>query len=273
MKIIKTPIELKNYLKTFNKTIGFVPTMGALHEGHISLIKEAKKNDDLVVVSIFVNPTQFAKGEDLSQYPNDELRDKKICEMSGVDVLFYPHADDIYTKDEVSILAPKVRGFVLEGYTRPSHFNGVLSIVNKLFNIVNPTHAYFGKKDAQQLNLIELMVKQLFMNVDIIAVDTMRDADGLAMSSRNVYLSQGQRQEALKISSSLTLASQMIAKGIYDAKKIKSAMLERLEPLEIYYVEILNREFEILEEISLGNTIILVEVKVGDTRLLDNIWL
>lgn len=273
MTIISKPLELKDYLKNIDKSIGFVPTMGALHEGHISLIKKAKKNDELVVVSIFVNPTQFAKGEDLSKYPNDELRDKKICEMSAVDVLFYPHADDIYTKDEVSLLAPKIRGFVLEGYTRPSHFNGVLSVVNKLLNIVNPTHAYFGKKDAQQLNLIQLMVKHLFMDVVIVPVDTMRDNDGLAMSSRNVYLSQDQRQDSLKISSSLTQASQMIAKGIYDAKKIKSAIRERLEPLEIYYVEILNREFEMIEHIEIGNTIILIEVKVGNTRLLDNIWL
>lgn len=273
MKIISTPLELKTYLKTIDKTIGFVPTMGALHEGHVSLIKEAKKGTQFVVVSIFVNPTQFAKGEDLSKYPSDELRDKKICEMSGVDVLFYPHADDIYGKDEVSILAPKVRGFVLEGYTRPSHFNGVLSVVNKLLNIVNPTRAYFGKKDAQQLNLIQLMVKQLFIDVEIIPVDTMRESDGLAMSSRNVYLNKQERKDALKISSSLSIASGMISNGIFDTKTIVEAMRKHLEPLEVFYVEILNREFEMIDEVDISNTVILVEVKVGDTRLLDNIWL
>lgn len=273
MNIISTPLELKQYLKAIDKTIGFVPTMGALHEGHISLIKEAKKRDELVVVSIFVNPTQFAKGEDLSNYPSDELRDKKICEMSGVDVLFYPNVNDIYSNDEVSILAPKVRGFVLEGYTRPSHFNGVLSVVNKLLNIVNPTHAYFGKKDAQQLNLIQLMVKQLFMDVIIVPVDTMRENDGLAMSSRNVYLNKQERKDALKISSSLNIASGMISKNIFDSQTIIDAMTEHLVALEIFYVEILNHQFEKVDKISLGDTIILVEVKVGSTRLLDNIWL
>jgi len=273
MKIISTPLELKQYLKTIDKSVGFVPTMGALHEGHVSLIKEAKKRDELIVVSIFVNPTQFAKGEDLSNYPSDELRDKKICEMSGVDVLFYPNVNDIYSNDEVSILAPKVRGFVLEGYTRPSHFNGVLSVVNKLLNIVNPTHAYFGKKDAQQLNLIQLMVKQLFMDVIIVPVDTMRENDGLAMSSRNVYLKSQERQDALKISSSLNIATKMIGKNILDSQIVIDAMTEHLAPLEIFYVEILNQQFEKIDEISLGNTIILVEVKVGSTRLLDNIWL
>lgn len=273
MKIISTPLELKQYLKTIDKKIGFVPTMGALHEGHVSLIKEAKKGCEFVVVSIFINPTQFAKSEDLSKYPSDELRDKKICEMSGVDVLFYPSANDIYGKDEVSILAPKIRGFVLEGHTRPSHFNGVLSVVNKLLNIVNPTRAYFGKKDAQQLNLIELMVKQLFMDVEIVAVDTKRESDGLAMSSRNVYLNKVERQNALKISSSLNIASGMISKGILDTKIIIDAMRLQLDPLEIFYVEILNREFEKIETVCIGNSIILVEVKVGTTRLLDNIWL
>jgi len=247
--------------------------MGALHEGHISLIKEAKKKDDLVVVSIFVNPTQFAKGEDFSSYPNDELRDKKICEMSSVDILFYPNAEDIYGDDEVSILAPKVRGFVLEGFTRPSHFNGVLSVVNKLLNIVNPTHAYFGKKDAQQLNLITLMVKQLFMDVEIVPVDTIRESDGLAMSSRNVYLDTKQRKDALKISASLNLASKMIGNKIKNCEVIVDAMKEYLKPLEICYVEILNRDFQKINEVSIGDTVVLLEVKVGETRLLDNLWL
>jgi len=273
MKIISTPIELKNHLKNNNKTIGFVPTMGALHEGHISLMKEAKKENELLVVSIFVNPTQFAKNEDLSSYPNDKLRDEKICERVGVDILFYPNANDMYGDDEVSLLAPKVRGFVLEGHTRPSHFNGVLTVVNKLFNIVNPTKAYFGKKDAQQLNLIELMVKQLFMSVEIVPVETMRESDGLAMSSRNVYLSKDEREEALKISRSLNLASSMISKGVLDSKTILDAMNEFLSTLEIFYIEILDREFNKIDKVLIGSSIILIEVKVGNTRLLDNLWL
>ncbi len=273
MKIISTPIELKKYLKNFNKTIGFVPTMGALHEGHITLIKEARKANELVVVSIFVNPTQFLKGEDLDKYPRKDEADKKICELSGVDILFFPDASSIYSKDEVSILAPNVRGFVLEGFSRPGHFSGVLTVVMKLLNIVNPTKAYFGKKDAQQLNLIALMVKQYFMNVEIVGVDTVRDSDGLALSSRNVYLSTKDRKEALKISSSLQTAAKMILKDVVNVENIIKEMREVLNPLEIFYVEILNLDFEIIKEVELGNTVILVEAKVGDTRLLDNIWL
>ena len=273
MKIISNPKELKEYLKNYNQTIGFVPTMGALHEGHLSLIKKAKKENELVVVSIFVNPTQFLQGEDLDKYPRKDEADKKICELSKVDVLFFPHANDVYGEDEVSLIAPNVRGYILEGKSRPGHFNGVLTVVMKLLHIVEPTNAYFGKKDAQQLNLISLMVKQLFMSVNIVAVDTLRDSDGLAMSSRNVYLTKKQRKEALKISSSLQSASFMVAKGILDSNKIVTMMKEKLKPLEIFYVEILNRDFEALEHIELGNTIILVEVKVGNTRLLDNLWL
>ncbi len=273
MKIISDANELKKYLKTQSKTIGFVPTMGALHDGHLSLIKKAKAECELVVVSIFVNPTQFLDGEDLDKYPSRDEADKKICRFAGVDIIFLPQASDIYTDDEVSIKAPNVRGFVLEGATRPGHFDGVLTVVNKLLHIVNPHYAYFGKKDAQQLNLITLMVKQLFMDVVIVPVDTVRESDGLALSSRNVYLTKEQRKEALKISLSLYEASKMVQKNVYNAPEIKSAMRTILHPLEIGYVEILNRDFEMIENIELGNTVILVEAIVGDTRLLDNIWL
>ncbi|MCW8894715.1 pantoate--beta-alanine ligase [Sulfurimonas sp.] len=273
MKIISNPFELKEYLKNKNETVGFVPTMGALHEGHISLIKKAKEQNELVVVSVFLNPTQFLKGEDLDTYPKKDEADKHICKLSGVDILFFPKAEDIYGDDEVTINAPKVRGFVLEGNSRPSHFNGVLTVVMKLLNIVNPTRAYFGKKDAQQLNLISLMVKQLFMSVEIVAVDTVRESGGLALSSRNAYLSVHERQEALKISASLHSASMMVSKKILDSKEIVKKMREILSPLEIFYVEVLNRDFEQISHVEIGNTVILVEVKVGTTRLLDNIWL
>ena len=273
MKIISDALALKVYLKTLRKKVGFVPTMGALHDGHLSLIKEAKKECEFVVVSIFVNPTQFLAGEDLDNYPSRDEADKKICSLAGVDVLFLPQVSDIYGADEVTLSAPNVRGYVLEGATRVGHFNGVLTVVNKLFNIVNPEYAYFGKKDAQQLNLITLMVKQLFMSVKIVPVDTVRESDGLALSSRNVYLTKEERQEALKISSSLYEASKMVSRGELDVMKIKEAMQKILEPLEIGYVEILDREFEIVEVLEIGNTIILVEALVGRTRLLDNIWL
>ena len=273
MKIISNPLELKEYLKNKNQSIGFVPTMGALHDGHVSLINEARKANDIVVVSIFVNPTQFSKDEDLDKYPRKDEADKKICELSGVDVLFFPVSSDIYGCDEVSILAPNVRGFVLEGMSRPSHFNGVLTVVMKLLNMVSPTRAYFGKKDAQQLNLISLMVKHFFMNVEIVAGETVRESDGLAKSSRNVYLSQEQREEALKISSSLRLCANMVSKNILETKEIVQSMKEHLNGLEIFYVEILNKDFELINEVEIGNTVVLVEVRVGTTRLLDNIWL
>jgi pantoate--beta-alanine ligase len=273
MKIISNPLELKQYLKEVTATIGFVPTMGALHEGHLSLIHKAKAENEFVVVSIFVNPTQFLAGEDLDKYPRKDDADKKICELSGVDVLFFPSSEDIYSEDEVKICAPNVRGYVLEGATRPGHFSGVLRVVMKLLNIVSPTRAYFGKKDAQQLNLIMLMVKQYFMNVEIVPVDTVRDSDGLAQSSRNVYLSKEERQEALKIPAALYEASKLISKGTLDAKEIEQAMLEILYPLEIGYVAILDHEFNAVKKIELGNCVILVEALVGKTRLLDNLWL
>ncbi len=273
MKIISDPLELKEYLKENNKTVGFVPTMGALHEGHISLINQANEENEIVVVSIFVNPTQFLKGEDLDEYPSREEADKKICSFAGVDILFFPSADDIYDSDEVTLQAPNVRGYVLEGRSRPGHFNGVLTVVMKLLNIVSPSRAYFGKKDAQQLNMITLMVEQLFMSVEIVPVDTVREADGLALSSRNIYLNEYDRKEALKISASLHVCSRMVSKNILDSYEIIQSMRETLYPLEIAYVEILNRSFEKIEQVEIGNSVVLVEAIAGETRLLDNIWL
>jgi len=273
MQIISDPIELKNYLKEQNATIGFVPTMGALHDGHISLIKKARDTNEIVVVSIFVNPTQFLEGEDLDKYPRKDEADKKICELSGVDILFFPTKESIYTNDEVSLVAPNVRGYTLEGLSRPGHFNGVLTVVMKLLNIVSPTKAYFGKKDAQQLNLITLMVKQLFMSVEIVPVDTLRESDGLAMSSRNIYLTQTQRKEALKISSALRLASLVISEGENNVSVVKKVIQEHLKGIEIAYIEILSHEFEYRDFVELKDTIILIEVVIGSTRLLDNIWL
>ena len=273
MKIISNPLELKEYLKENKKTVGFVPTMGALHEGHISLINRASEENEIVVVSIFVNPTQFLEGEDLDKYPSREEADKKICSFAGVDILFFPNADDIYTSDEVTLQAPNVRGYVLEGLSRPGHFSGVLTVVMKLLNIVSPTRAYFGKKDAQQLNLIMLMVKQLFMSVEIVPIDTVRESDGLALSSRNIYLNKYDREEALKISASLHVCSRMVSRNILDSCEIIDSMRETLYPLEVVYVEILNRNFEKIEQVEIGNSIVLVEAISGETRLLDNIWL
>ena len=273
MRVFQSPNELKAALQNLHVSIGFVPTMGALHNGHISLIKKAREENDIVVVSIFVNPTQFLQGEDLENYPRREQADKRICQLAGVDYLFYPDASAMYGKDEVSVIAPALRGYILEGCSRPGHFSGMLTVVMKLLNIVSPTNAYFGKKDAQQLKLITLMVKQMFMSVNIIAVDTMRDGNGLALSSRNEYLSAEEKAEALKIPLSLKKATNMVIKGVLETQAIVLEMSLILSPNEIVYTAVVNREFEPLEKVELGNTIILVEVIVGSTRLLDNIWL
>ncbi len=273
MKIIHSPYELKEVLAQVEGSIGFVPTMGALHLGHRSLIEEAKSTCKNVVVSIFVNPTQFLEGEDLDKYPRRDEADRKICELSGVDFLFYPQVDDMYAKDEVSLKAPDIRGYILEGISRPSHFDGVLTVVMKLLNIVKPDVAFFGKKDAQQLMMINLMVKQLFMDVKIQEVDTLRESDGLALSSRNIYLSDEERIEALKISTSMHEASKMVIQNILDVSIIKESMQKTLSPLKVDYIAIVDREFNSLEMVEENNTIILVAAYVGSTHLIDNIWI
>jgi len=277
MEIIQQPLTLQNTLKNINnKTIGFVPTMGALHEGHLSLIKQSKKENEITVVSIFVNPTQFLAGEDLDKYPSKYDSDKKICELAGVDYIFFPTIDAIYTKDEVLVKAPKSQGFILEGFQRPGHFDGMLQIVLKLLNIVNPTNAYFGKKDAQQLSLIKQMVRNFYLDMNIIECDIVREADGLAMSSRNVYLSKEERTESLLISKSLKYAAKLVGTGKTDVKEIEKEIekvLTSSERIEIDYIQIVNREFQSIETVELKNSIILVAVKIGTTRLIDNIWI
>ena len=273
MKIIQNPIELKEILRKEKKSIGFVPTMGALHKGHLSLIKRAVSENDITVVSIFVNPTQFLPGEDFEKYPRKIEADKRLCEIAGVDYLFAPTSDDIYQDDEVLIKAPKIKGYILEGFNRPGHFDGVLQIVNKLLNIVKPTRAYFGKKDAQQLYLIEKMVKNFYLDVQIVPCDIVREDDGLAMSSRNVYLSPKDRQKALLISKSLKRASKLIMDGKRDVKELKDEMKKVLKDLDVEYIEIVDRDFNKIDKIEKNNSIILVAAKVGGTRLIDNIWI
>jgi len=272
MNIINNIQELKRNLKSISGTVGFVPTMGALHEGHISLIKQARVENDIVVVSIFVNPTQFLAGEDLDKYPSKMLADEKICKLAGVDFLFTPNINTMYSEDEVLIKAPNLRSYTLEGERRPGHFYGVLHVVCKLFNIVNPTNAYFGKKDAQQLSLIKQMVDNLYMDINIVECEIIREADGLAMSSRNVYLSKEQREESLKISKSLKVATKQIMSGNLVCEDIIKTMENTLENIDIEYIAIVNRKFDKIDTIELKNTMILVAVKIGNTRLIDNIW-
>lgn len=273
MIIARSAQELQDALQLKTGTIGFVPTMGALHIGHRSLIEAARSGNDYVVVSIFVNPTQFLPGEDLSKYPRREEADFKICELSGVDVLFYPDVNAMYGEDEVRICAPDVRGFILEGSSRPGHFDGVLTVVMKLLNMVRPARVYFGKKDAQQLALITQMCHNFFMNIEIIPMETVRESDGLALSSRNVYLNSAERQEALKLSAALKCATKMLMQGNTKSAEIKEAMEAILEPLDVEYVAIVNRAFESIDEVVTGNTIVLVAARVGTTRLIDNVWM
>jgi pantoate--beta-alanine ligase len=275
MQVVNDYKSFKNIRKNFNKTVGFVPTMGALHEGHISLIKKARKENDFLVVSIFVNPTQFLEGEDLDKYPRKEEADLQICKRAGVDLVFMPSIESIYNKDELSIIAPKIKGFILEGAKRPGHFDGVLQIVLKLFNIVKPTNAYFGKKDAQQLFLISKMVKDYFLDINIIPCEIVRDNDGLALSSRNVYLSKEERKRALSISQALKEGANLIANGQTDVNEIKNKMYNILAKNvdKIDYIEIVDREFNKLNQVRIKNSIILIAAYVGNTRLIDNIWI
>ncbi len=278
MVIVNSIEALFKETEKFHGSVGFVPTMGALHEGHLSLIRKARKENDFVVVSIFVNPTQFLEGEDLDAYPRKEEADSKICELAGVDIVFMPNAEMMYEHDELSITAPAIRGFILEGTKRPGHFDGMLQVVMKLLNLIaynKPTEfrAYFGKKDAQQLALIEQMVRNYFINVQIVPCDIVRDADGLALSSRNVYLSKEEREKALSLSRSLKKATEMVMKKELNVERIKEAMREVLFEVDVEYVALVNRHFEAIEEVEIGNTIILVAASVGKTRLIDNLWI
>jgi pantoate--beta-alanine ligase len=273
MEKISNPLDLQKYRKSLKGSVGFVPTMGALHDGHISLIKQSVKENEYTIVSIFVNPTQFLAGEDLDSYPKKTEADLKICELAGVDTVFLPTIHDIYEKDELSIEAPKTKGFILEGYNRPGHFDGVLQVVLKLFNITKPTKAYFGKKDAQQLFLIQNMVKHLFLDLTIVPCEIVREGSGLALSSRNTYLNDGEKEIALLLSKSLKIATKSIMSGELNTQVIKSQMREILKDTRLEYVEIVDREFNTLEKAEIQNSIILVAAFVNKTRLIDNIWI
>ncbi len=274
MIIVRTIKELHEAKRDLSGSIGFVPTMGALHHGHLSLVRQARQENEHLIVSIFVNPTQFLEGEDLDSYPRKEVADIRICELSGVDILFMPTIDQMYERDELCIGAPAIKGYVLEGEKRPGHFDGMLQVVMKLLNLSSATKAYFGKKDAQQLALITQMVKNYFMDVEIIPCEIVRDDNGLALSSRNVYLEEDEKKRALALSRSLKRATKLVMAGELNVEAIKKVMLNVLEDAdEVEYVAIVDREFNALEEVVIGNTIILVAAWVGKPRLIDNLWI
>jgi len=275
MQVIRDVCEIRKKLSAFtSKSVGFVPTMGALHLGHTSLIQQAKKHNDIVVVSIFVNPTQFGEDEDFSTYPRKEEADIQISAKAGCDILFLPQLSQIYTfSDAIKIKPPFINGYILEGCARKSHFDGVMQILVKFFNIINPTKAYFGKKDAQQLILIKQLVEDLCFDIDIVACDTIREKDGLALSSRNVYLNSKTRMQALSISKALGFAYTKIQKGHTDSKYLISQMQEILADVDVDYIAITDRNLKQINSIKIKNSIIMVAILINKKRFLDNLWI
>ena len=275
MKIVSTIEEVRAQVKEWKKegqSIGFVPTMGYLHEGHMSLIDAAGENDK-VVVSIFVNPMQFGPMEDLASYPRDLEHDAKLCEEHGVDLIFHPTPEEMYGDQFYSYVDMDVLTKELCGLSRPVHFRGVCTVVTKLFNIVTPDRAYFGQKDAQQLAVIKRMVKDLNMPLTITGCPIIREADGLAKSSRNTYLSIEERKAALVLSRSIFLGKEMVEKGERDCKRILAAMTAEIEkePLaKIDYVKIVDLDtMQQVEKIDRG-ILAAIAVYIGKTRLIDN---
>ena len=273
MKVIESVADMQKIRKGLKGTIGFVPTMGYLHEGHLELTRRAKAENDVAAVSIFVNPTQFGPKEDFEKYPRDTERDLKLLKDVGTDYVFMPTPKDMYPPDYNTWVNVEKVTERLEGAARPGHFRGVATIVNKLFNIVQPTRAYFGQKDAQQCAVIKKMVKDLDMPLEIVIIPTVREPDGLAMSSRNVYLSTEMRRQAPVLYKSLQLAEKLRQQGETDAGKIRQQMtgLIMQQPLaNIEYIDIADSEtLEELKTIKPG-TLISMVVKFGNTRLLDN---
>lgn len=280
MKIFNDAAEMQKYcLETKKKglSIGLVPTMGYLHQGHLALVRTARKENDLVVVSIFVNPIQFGVGEDFEEYPRDLSRDAALLESEGVDACFAPTIKSMYPEGYNSFV--QVEGEITQklcGKSRPGHFRGVTTVVSKLFNICMPDRAYFGQKDAQQVTIVEKMVKELNFPLSIIRVPIVREEDGLAMSSRNVYLDNKQRQEALVLSRSLQEARDMIEKGQKNVAVVKQFIIDYINTspqAQIDYVEIVNGcDLTELDKIE-GKVLIALAVKFGSTRLLDNLLL
>ncbi|OQW95555.1 MAG: pantoate--beta-alanine ligase [Verrucomicrobia bacterium A1] len=276
MKIIRSPAEMQTTalaLRRDGRRIGLVPTMGYLHEGHLSLIRIARPHAEVVVVSIFVNPTQFGPNEDLGKYPRDFERDERLCREAGADIVFYPSAADMYPADHSVFVVEERLSRGLCGAARPGHFRGVCTVVAKLFNLVLPDSAVFGEKDGQQLRIIERMVRDLDFSVRIVRGPTVREPDGLAMSSRNVFLAPEERRQALCLRKALDRTEAMHRDGERDAEKVRKALREVIAeaPLaRIDYVEIVDdvtlEPVQTLDRPSL----VALAVFVGKTRLIDN---
>lgn len=269
-KLQKIPSELHKK----NKTIGFVPTMGALHTGHLKLVKESKKKNDITIVSIFVNPAQFSPTEDLTKYPRPIKNDKRLLKAEGVNYLFHPNVKTMYPNGFRTSVSTTNVSNVLEGKSRPGHFPGMATVVLKLLNIVKPTHAYFGQKDFQQTVVVKQMVKDFNLPVTINVVPTVRDTDGLALSSRNIFLNDRERQQALSLHQSLLLAKEIILKGNKNTQVIKTKVKDFLKNyglVRLDYIEICGiKNLSFLETVS-EKAVVLIAANVGKTRLIDNI--
>lgn len=279
MKIIKTISELKIALEEIgrDKSIGFVPTMGYLHDGHLSLINEARSQNDFTVVSIFVNPTQFAPGEDLDAYPRDFDRDSRLAAAAGTDLLFFPDPGEIYPAGASTFV--EVAGEITKklcGQSRPTHFKGVTTVVNILFNLIQPTRAYFGQKDAQQVAVIKKMVRDLHLPVQLTVCPIVRETDGLAMSSRNVFLTPEERNQALVLSQSLAAAKALHESGVVQVKILKDQIIGQISTMPLAVIDYVDiRDFETLADIETitAPALAAVAVRFGSTRLIDNIIL
>lgn len=276
IKVVHTIKEVREQVKQWRAegaSIGFVPTMGYLHEGHQSLIKKSVEDNDKTVVSIFVNPMQFAPNEDLESYPRDLDADTRLCEKTGADLIFNPEPDEMYTKGFCSFVDMNGPTSELCGKSRPIHFRGVCTVVSKLFHIVTPDRAYFGQKDAQQLAVIKRMVMDLNMPVEIIGCPIIREADGLAKSSRNTYLNEEERKAALILSKTIFMGKKLVENGLRDAEELISAMKKNIEtePLaKVDYVQAVDfNDISVTSEIT-DNTLVAIAVYIGKTRLIDN---
>ena len=270
---IKEVRERVNAWKREGLTVGFVPTMGYLHEGHKSLMEAARANNDKVVVSVFVNPMQFGPNEDLESYPRDFEKDTALCESVGVDLIFHPEPEEMYADGFCSYVDMNGLTTELCGKSRPIHFRGVQTVVLKLFNIVKPDTAYFGQKDAQQLAVIRRMVKDLNVDTEIVGCPIVREADGLAKSSRNTYLNPDERKAALILSRSLKLGRELIENGETDSKAVIKAITDSIntEPLaKIDYVDVV--DFDTITPVDkIGKSVLVaIAVYIGKTRLIDN---
>jgi len=278
LKIINNISDLKKEISLLSGSTGLVPTMGALHDGHKSLIDKAVAENDNVIVSIFVNPIQFGINEDLDKYPRQLEADAKLCEEAGVKIVFAPKVDEMYSEDKnnLTLICPPYEVVdKLCGKTRPGHFDGVCCVVAKLFNLTKANRAYFGQKDAQQLFIIQKMVRDLNFDIEIVPCPIIRETDNLALSSRNQYLAKEERKMALSISRALFEAKELVLAGIKETKKIVDNSLRTMEELDVEYVEFVNKNTFEFQQMVDENTIMLIaaRVPISNTRLIDNMYL